>query len=108
MKRLMRAPVCLLLLSISTPLLTSCDESNQPKARAVVLPHVAAVLSEKTPAARKAAIRRHIAAVCPTPLSDDELEWAAEVVEENRSKGVGWLAGRVLKMNRETRICRGL
>jgi hypothetical protein len=97
-----RARAFLLLLPILTISLTSCAPSEPPPARAVI-----AVLSEKTPAARKAAIRRQLAALCPNPLSDDELEWAAQFVEENRSKGAVWVTGRLLRMHRETKICRG-
>lgn len=87
--------------------LASCAPNEVTPPKAVVLPHVGAVLSKKTPVERKAAIHAQLAAICPTPLSDDELEWAAEYVEENRTKGAAWIAGRLLKMHRETRICRG-
>jgi len=66
------------------------------------------ILSKPTPEARKAEVVRQVRAICPTPLSNDELEWAAQYVEENRSKGAVWLAGRLWEMNKETRICRGL
>lgn len=88
-------------------LLASCEESGQPPL-AVVTPRVNTVLSKQTAQARRAEIRRQLAALCPTPLTDDELEWAAEFVEENRSKGATWIAGRLLKMHRETKVCRGL
>lgn len=90
------------LLTTLTILLASCAPSEPPPARAV-----AAVLSNRAPAARKAAIRAQLAPLCPAPLSDEELEWAAQFVEENRSRGATWIAGRLLKMHRETRICRG-
>ena len=91
------------LLMILTSLLAACapNEAILPQA-------VGAVLSAKTPAARKAALRRQLAAICPTPLSDDELEWAAQFVELNRSQGAAWIAGRLLKMHREAKICRGV
>ncbi|MCX7898523.1 MAG: hypothetical protein N2444_00270 [Methylocystis sp.] len=41
-------------------------------------------------------------------MSDDEIEWAAQFVEENRTKGAVWVAGRLLQFHRETKICRGL
>ena len=97
-----RGRASLPLLPILTCLLASCAPNEPPPARAV-----AAVLSERAPAARKAAIRAQLAPICPTPLSDDELEWAAQFVEENRSRGATWIAGRLLTMHRETRICRG-
>jgi hypothetical protein len=99
---LMRGRAFRLLLSILTISLASCASSEPPPARAVV-----AVRSEKSSTARKAEIRSQLAALCPTPLSDDELEWAAQFVEENRSKGAVWVTGRLLKMHRETKICRG-
>ena len=96
-----------LLLLIPTLWLASCDGSEETKARAVVLHRVGIVLSEPTHDARKAAIHAHLAALCPAPLSDDELEWAAEFVEKNRTKGAVWITGRLLRMDRESQICRG-
>jgi hypothetical protein len=107
MKQPTRARLSLPLLLIPTLWLASCGSSEETKARVVVLPRVGTALSEPTPAARKATIRAQLAALCPTPLSGDELEWAAEFVEENRSKGAVWLTGRLLKMHRESQICRG-
>lgn len=80
----------------ATGSLASFAATEPPPARAVV-----AALSERTPAARKASVRRQLAALCPTPLSDDELEWAAQFVEGTRSKGAAWVTGRLLKMHRE-------
>ena len=94
-----------ILLLIPTLWLASCAPNDET--RAVILPRVGAVLSEKSPVARKAAIRAQLAVVCPTPLSDDELEWAAAFVDENQSKGATWIAGRLLRLHREARICRG-
>jgi hypothetical protein len=90
-------------LPVLTILLASCAPSDPPPAQAV-----AGVPSERMTAGRKAAIRRQLAALCPTPLADDELDWAAQFVEENRSKGAAWIAGRLLRMHRETKICRGI
>lgn len=98
-----RGRVFLIFLPMLPLFLASCAPNEPPPARAV-----AAVLSKQTGAARKAEIRRQLAALCPTPLSDDELEWSAQFVEENRSKGAVWIAGRLLKMHRETKICRGV
>lgn len=66
------------------------------------------ILSKPTPEDRKAEVIRQVRAICPTPLSNDELNWAAQYVEENRERGAVWLAGRLWEMNKETRICRGL
>lgn len=103
MKLLMRAQTFWLLLLTLTISLASCAPNDSQPAQAI-----AAVLSEPTPAARKRIIHRQLAAICPTPLTDDELEWAAQFVEENRSKGAAWIAGRLLRMQRETKICRGM
>ena len=93
------------LLLIPTLWLASCAPNDE--AQTVILPRVGAVLSEKSPVARKAAIRAQLAVVCPTPLSDEELAWAAAFAEENQSKGATWIAGRLLRLHREARICRG-
>jgi len=98
----MNARLFLTLLLTQTILLASCESKNQ-----AVEPAIESVLSKSTPEARKAEVRRVIRAACPTLLTDDELEWAAQYVEENRSKGAVWLAGRLWKMNAETKICRG-
>ena len=98
----MRAPICLILLTIPTIFLASCDD------RAAPIAAVGSVLSEPTPESRKAKIIQQVAAHCPRPLSADEAEWAAQFVEENRSKGAVWIAGKLWRMNAETRLCRGL
>lgn len=102
----MSARLFLIPLMMLTSLLSSCDQRNPPLA--VLSVQVQAGLASPTPEARKAAIKKQISAVCPTALTDDELEFAAQFVETNRSKGAVWLAGRLLKMHRETKKCRGL
>jgi hypothetical protein len=87
---------------ILTILLASCEDRNQAPVAAV-----ASVLGEKTPEARKGAVIRAVKAICATPLTDDELEWVAQFVEENRSAGAVYVAGRLWKMNDETLHCRG-
>lgn len=103
----MPARIFRLLPLILTAWLASCAPNEAPPL-AIVRSHVADALSEPSPAARKAAVRKQLAAVCPRLLSDEELEWAASFVEENRSKGAAWVAGRLLQMHRETKICRGI
>jgi hypothetical protein len=66
------------------------------------------ILSKPTPETRKAELHRQTKALCPVPLSNDELEWTAQYVEENRDKGAVWIVGRLWEMNKESRICRGL
>jgi hypothetical protein len=68
---------------------------------------VESVLSKPTPAARRAEVQRVIRAVCPTPLSDDELEWASQFVEENRTKGAAWIVGVLWEKNAQILKCRG-
>lgn len=92
----------LILPLIPTIWLAACDSRNPAPLAAV-----AGVLSRPTPEARKVEVARVIRAACPTPLTDDELEWAAQFVEENRGKGAAWIAGRLWKMNAESKICRG-
>jgi hypothetical protein len=98
----MRARQLMILPLILTTLLASCDGPGQ------AIGAIESVLSEKTPEARKAAVVRQVKAVCPVPLSADEAEWAAQFVEENRSKGAVYVAGLLWKMNAASRLCRGL
>lgn len=98
----MRAQISLLCLPILMISLASCDDPGPARAA------IAVVLSKSTPAARRAEIRRQIAAVCPRPLDADEAEWAAQYVEQTRTKGAAWIAGRLLQFNRETALCRGV
>jgi hypothetical protein len=102
----MSVRLCLIALLTQMIWLASCGPSDP--ALAVLAPKVQSALSEAMPAARRAAIKRQIAPACAEPLTDDELEWAAQFVEENRSKGAIWIAGRLLKMHRETKKCRGI
>lgn len=88
---------------ILTMSLASCDDKSQAPAAAV-----GAVLSKGTREARRAEVVRIIRAACPTPLTDDELEWASQFVEENRSKGAVWIAGVLWTKNEEIRRCRGI
>jgi hypothetical protein len=83
--------------------LGACNDIGQAPLAAIE-----SVLSQPTPETRKAELVRQVRAICPTPLSNDELEWAAQYVEENREKGAVWLAGRLWEMNKETKICRGM
>ena len=103
----MRARLFLTVPTILTVSLASCASYDRPPTMRNLAPAVGAVLSRPTRDARKAEIKRQIAKVCPRPLDNDELEWAAQYVEETRSKGAVWIAGRLLKMHRETRVCRG-
>jgi hypothetical protein len=95
----MNARTSLLFLTMLTPCLAGCEDSVRP---------VAAVLSQGTPAARKAEIRRQLAPICPAQLTDEELDRAADWVEKVRDKGAVWIAGRLGRMNAEAKICRGL
>jgi hypothetical protein len=82
-------------------LLASCDAENQASA-------ILGIQALPTREARKAEIRRQIAAVCPRPLSDDELEQVASFVEANRSKPAVHVVRMLSRMDAETRICRGM
>jgi hypothetical protein len=98
----MTARLFLTLPLILMTLLASCADKNQEPAASV-----ASVLSKPTPQARKAEVVRVVRAVCPNKLTDDELEWIAQFVEQNRSAGAAYVAGRLWKMNAETINCRG-
>lgn len=103
MKLPRRAPILATCLPLLTILLGGCAP-GKPEPIAVIN----AAISAPTPSARKASIKKQIAAVCPTPLSDDDLERAALYVEVNHEKGAVWLVRRLSKMDAETRICRNL
>ena len=58
---------------------------------------------------RQAEIRRQIAPVCPAPLSPADLDRAATVVERHAAdRDVTRVVGRLDRMDRETRVCRGV
>ncbi|MFA7308408.1 MAG: hypothetical protein WC026_17255 [Hyphomicrobium sp.] len=69
---------------------------------------IESVLSQPTPETRKAEVVRQYKAVCPTPLTNDELEWIAQFVEENRTRGAAWIGGKLWEKNEEIRKCRGI
>lgn len=61
------------------------------------------------PVERRLIIKRTLSRICPAPLSDAELERAASYVEANASSlEAQWIAGRLDRMDAETRICRGM
>lgn len=91
-----------LLVIFAALIISGCNATQAPIAA------IESLLSQPTPEARRAAVVRQIKAVCPVPLSADEVEWAAQFVEENRSKGAVYVAGLLWKMNAESRICRGM
>jgi hypothetical protein len=99
----MNARVFLLLSTMLTPSLGACEAERAPATAAV-----RTVLAQDSPAARRAEIRRQLAALCPAPLGDDELERAAAYVETHRDKGATWIVGRLSRMDEETRICRNM
>lgn len=56
---------------------------------------VDAVLSRRTPAARKTEINRQIARACNISLSKSDLRRASALIERNRKKGSAWIARRI-------------
>ena len=57
--------------------------------------------------ARRAAIKRQIAAACPSPLTAPELERAAALIARYRDdREIVRMVGRQDRMDRETRLCR--
>jgi hypothetical protein len=100
----MNAAHLLLPLMILTPLLGACEDAN----RAPPLAAVRTILALDTPAARKAEIRRQLAALCPTPLSDADLETAAAYVEAHRDKGAVAIVRALSRLDAEARTCRDM
>lgn len=85
--------MCSLLL-IGPSLLTSCNDQQQ--------------LAVQTLASGdRSKIIKTLGRICPRQLTDDEINWVMDVVEESKSKGVDWLAGRLVYMNNQTRACKG-
>lgn len=82
--------------------LSACNNAGPPVAA------IESILEQPTPELRKEATIKKIKAICPTPLSNDELEFVAQFVEENRSRGAVYVAGKLWQMNEETRKCRGV
>lgn len=98
------APIFLTLLATLPILLGSC--ASEPSKFA---PTAAIKTTSATPDQRRAEIRRQIAAVCPKPLSADELDRAATIVERYATDGdVTKVVGRQFKMDSEARVCRGI
>ncbi len=93
----MRARNWLLLLPILMTSLGACESANHGRPLAVAVP---------SNADRKAAIQKQLAPMCAEPLSDDDLEKTAHYVETHRD--AAWVIGRLDRMDRETRLCRGL
>lgn len=99
----MRALACLLSLTIPTFLLVACDSVERPPIAAI-----RAVQAQATPEARRAEIRRQLARICPTPLSDADLERAAAFVETHRDKDAVAIVRELSRLDAEARVCRGL
>lgn len=92
----MNGRVSILLPTMLASLLAGCANAPPPTA-----PPVAAI--------RQADIRRQIAPVCPTPLSPGDLDRAASVAERHASdRDVTRVVGRLDRMDRESRVCRGM
>jgi len=61
------------------------------------------------PGTRRAAIKRSLARICPAPMSNDDLERAADFVEQRAlDPEAVWVVRRLDRMDIETRICRGV
>lgn len=89
---------------ITAPLITalflcSCAVANRTSPLAVAAP---------SNVERKAAIQKQLAPLCPDPLTDDELEKAARLVETHRDADTVAVVGMLDKKDREARLCRGL
>jgi hypothetical protein len=99
----MNAAHLLLPLMILTPLLGACETERAPPVAAV-----RTVLAQDTKAARKAEIRRQLAALCPTPLSAADLETAAAYVEAHRDNDAVTIVRALSRLDVEARVCRGV
>lgn len=93
MKSSMRLIMCGLLL-IGPTFLTSCNDQQQ-------------LVVQTLASGDRSKIKKALGRICPRPLTDDEVNWILDVVEESRSKGVDWLAGRLVYMNNQTHACKG-
>ena len=96
MKSLMRLAAFRSLPLIAALYLTSCNDQAQLVAQTLAS-------GDRS----KAQIKKTLGRICPRPLTDDEVNWVADVVEESKSRGVDWLAGRLVFMNKQTRACKG-
>ncbi len=92
----MRARLSLLALPILMTSLESCAVANRTSPLAVAAP------------SRAATIKQQLAPICPDPLTDDELEKAARLVETHRDPDTVAVVGLLDKKDREARLCRGM
>lgn len=81
--------------------LPGCAPDEQTRA-------VLATARNLPPANRRIIIKTKLSRICPVPLSNAELERAANYVLANADDFEAlWLVGRLDKFDAETRICRG-
>ncbi len=93
----MNAPLSILPPMMLAILLAGCASAPQATA-----PPAAAIKG------RRAEIQRQIAAACPTPLSPADLDRAAAVALRHAAdRDVTRVVGRLDRMDREARLCRG-
>lgn len=93
MKSLMRLVMFSLLLT-GPILLTSCNSQQQSVVQTLA-------------SGDRSKIKKALGRICPRPLTNDEVNWVLDVVEESKSKGVDWLASRLAYMNKQTHACKG-
>ena len=93
----MRAPIFRLCLMTLPLWLASCVT---PPESVAALPQ-----SQNDAAARRAAIRRELAPLCPAPLTPADLAAAAALVE--RHADAAPVVGRSFRLHLEARLCRG-
>lgn len=91
------------LVIIAALALGACNNTGQSPLAAIE-----SVLAQPTPELRKAEVVKQVKAVCPVPWSNDELEWVAQYVEENRTRGAAWISGKIWETNAAILKCRGL
>jgi hypothetical protein len=90
-------------LLILMPLLAGCNFARGPDA-----PTDLALAVNEPLGRRVEAIRRQIAAACPTPLRPETLDWLAAAVKTGRASAVLAAVNDIDRIDRETEACRSV
>lgn len=100
----MNAPAWRLMpLLMLMPLLAGCNFARGPDR-----PTEMALAINEPLRDRVDAIRRQIAAACPTPLRPETLDWLAEAVKTGRASVVLAAVNDIDRIDRETEACRSI
>ena len=98
------SPTRALMWCLAAVLMTSlpgCEQGN---------PAIVLATAKSLPANKRATyIKKQIAKACPVPLTDEELDRAADyVLSHALDLEAVWVVGKLDRMDAETRICRGI